>query len=84
MAKAFLIARIALSLALAAATARVAAADHTPAERLRVRTLTFPYDAGAVFVMPHEKVPIAVTASKARLFSLEAKQGALVATAPNR
>jgi hypothetical protein len=81
MAKAFVIALVA---GVVAATAWAAADDHATTEHLRVRTLTFPYDAGAVFVMPHEKVPIAVTASKARLFSLEAKQGALVATAPNR
>jgi len=73
-----------LGAAVAAAAAAAAPDDHATTEHLRVRTLTFPYDAGAVFVMPHEKVPIAVTASNSRLFSLEAKQGALTATAPNR
>jgi hypothetical protein len=81
MAKAFV---IFCMLGVAAAAAWAAADDSATTEHLRVRTLTFPYDTGAVFVMPHEKVPIAVTASKARLFSLEAKQGALTATAPNR
>ena len=84
MAKAFVMSVALVTLGVAAAGVWAAAAGNPSADHLRVRTLTFPYDAGAVFVMPHEKVPIAVTASKARLFSLEAKQGALTATAPNR
>src|SRR5215210_6688645 len=80
MAKAFIVACM-LGFAWAAGWA---APEHATTEHLRVRTLTLPYDSGAVFVMPHEKVPIAVAASKARLFRVEAKQGALVATAPNR
>lgn len=68
----------------AAATAWSAADDLAPGDHLRIRTLTYPYDTGAVFVMPHEKIPIAVTAPAARLFSLAAPNGALLATGPNR
>ena len=61
-----------------------AGVDVLPSEMLRVRSLAFPYTTGAVFVMPHEKIPLAVTASSARLFSLDAPQGALTATGPNK
>ena len=69
-----------------AAVLMAAAADEDlrPGEQLKIRTLILPYDAGAVFVMPHEKIPIAVTAPAARLFSVEAPKGALVAQGPNR
>src|SRR5262245_11104789 len=58
--------------------------DLAPGDRLRIRALTYPYDTGAVFVMPHEKVPIAVTAPAARLFALDAPKGKLIAAGPNR
>jgi uncharacterized protein YcbK (DUF882 family) len=58
--------------------------DLAPSEMLRVRTLAFPYATGAVFVMPHEKVQLAMVAPAARLFSVEAPQGALTATAANK
>ncbi len=60
-----------------------AAADLMPSEMFRVRSLTFPYTTGAVFVMPHEKISLAMTGSGNRLFSLEAPQGALTSTGPN-
>ena len=82
MAKAIL---IALSLCVAAVAATMAAEDDLrPGEHLRFRTLTVPYDEGAVFVMPHEKIPIAVTAPASRLFSVDTPKGALTATGPNR
>ena len=62
----------------------VAAADGPPSEMLRVRALAFPYATGAVFVMPHEKIALAVTAPPVRLFSIDAPQGALAATGPNK
>lgn len=82
MAKA--IATIAMLVAAVAATAWAVPDDLAPGEHLRIRTLTFPYDAGAVFVTPHEKIPIAVTAPATRLFRVDAPQGALTATGPNR
>jgi uncharacterized protein YcbK (DUF882 family) len=61
-----------------------AAPDLLPSEMFRVRSLAFHYADGAVFVMPHEKVPLVMTAFGSRLFSLEAPQGALTSTGPNK
>lgn len=61
-----------------------AADDLLPGERFRVRTLTFPYTEGAVFAMPREKLALSITAPPTRLFRLEAPQGALTSTGPNR
>jgi hypothetical protein len=58
--------------------------DGGPSEMLRVRTLTFPYTTGAVFAMPHEKIQLAMVPSAVRLFAVEAPQGALAATGPNK
>jgi hypothetical protein len=69
---------------IAAFGALAAGADVVPSEMLRVRALTFPYSAGAVFVMPHEKVPLAMSPSSPRLFSIDAPQGALTTTGPNK
>ncbi|RPI48107.1 MAG: hypothetical protein EHM55_26120, partial [Acidobacteria bacterium] len=52
--------------------------------RLRVRSLTYPYDEGALFAMPGEKVPLAVTAPAAGFYRIDAPQGALTATGPNQ
>ena len=61
------------------------AADETPAgDQLRVRMLTYPYDEGAVFAMPREKIPLAVSAPATRLYSVDAPQGGLTANGPNR
>ena len=66
-----------------AATAR--GADDVPAgDRFRIRTLTYPYGEGAIFAMPGEKIPLAVTAPATRLYRIDAPQGALTATGPNR
>ena len=74
---------VALAFALAAATA-ARADDPPPGERFRARTLTYPYSEGAVFAMPREKIPLAFTAPATRLHSIEAPNGALLATGPNR
>jgi uncharacterized protein YcbK (DUF882 family) len=58
--------------------------DLAPGDRLRIRALSYSYDTGSVFVMPHEKIPVAVTAPASRLFTLVAPRGKLVATGPNR
>lgn len=50
----------------------------------RVRSLALPYATGALFAMPHEKILLAMTAPASRLFSLEAPNGALTSTGPNR
>ena len=57
--------------------------DLAPADMLRAHNLTYPYTTGAIFVMPHEKVQLSVTAPPSRLFSLDTPQGALTATGPN-
>ncbi len=58
--------------------------DGVPGERFRARSLTYPYDEGAIFAMPGEKIPLSVTASAKRLHSIDAPQGALTATGPNK
>lgn len=58
--------------------------DLRPTERFRARTLTYPYDEGAVFAMPGEKIPFAVNAPATRLHRIDAPQGALTATGPNK
>jgi uncharacterized protein YcbK (DUF882 family) len=58
--------------------------DGVPGERFRARSLTYAYDEGAIFAMPSEKVPLSVTASAKRLHSIDAPQGALTATGPNK
>jgi hypothetical protein len=55
-----------------------------PDERLRARTLTYDYDEGAVFAMPFEKIPLQLSAPATRLHRIDAPQGALTATGPNR
>ena len=61
-----------------------AADDLLQGEQLRVRMLTVPYDTGAIFVMPHERIPLAVTAPASRLFRVDTPYGALTAVGPNR
>jgi hypothetical protein len=68
---------------LAAATA-LGAAEGPPSDRFRARSLTYPYTEGAIFAMPREKVALAVTAPSTRLFRIDAPQGALIATGPNK
>ncbi len=53
-------------------------------DRFRVRSLTYQYDEGAIFAMPGEKIPLAVTAPATRLYRIDAPHGGLTATAPNR
>src|SRR6187399_1732798 len=65
-------------------TMLTAAFDLPVSERLLVRSLAFPYTTGAVFAMPHESIGLAVTAAASRLFSLEAPQGGLTSTGPNK
>jgi hypothetical protein len=58
--------------------------DLVPGERFRVRTLTYPYEEGAFVAMPGEKIPMSVSASAKRVHTVEARQGALRATGPNK
>lgn len=58
--------------------------DLLPRERFRTRSLTYGYDEGAIFAMPGEKIPLSVSASAKRLHSIDAPQGALTATGPNK
>src|SRR5687768_6148480 len=66
-----------------AATA-LSAAEAPRSDRFRARSLTYPYAEGAIFAMPREKIVLAVTAPSTRLFSIDAPQGALIATGPNK
>jgi hypothetical protein len=73
------------ALILAALAAVALRAEDTPAgDRFRAHGLTYPYEEGAIFVMPREKVPLAVTAPATRLYRIDAPLGALTATGPNR
>lgn len=58
--------------------------DLLPRERFQARTLSYPYDEGAFFAMPGEKIPLAVSAPKTQLHSIDAPQGGLLATGPNK
>ena len=58
--------------------------DLLPRERFRARTLTYPYDEGAVFAMPGEKIPFSVNAPATRLHRIDAPQGGLTSTGPNK
>jgi hypothetical protein len=58
--------------------------DLLPGERFRARSLTYAYDEGAIFAMPGEKIALSLNTSARRLHSIDAPQGALIATGPNR
>jgi hypothetical protein len=58
--------------------------DLLPGERFRARSLIYPYDQGAIFAMPGEKIALSLSASAKRLHSIDAPQGALIATGPNK
>jgi hypothetical protein len=77
-------AEIALLCCVALWPAALVGDDEVPSERFRVRSLTYDYDEGAIFAMPGEKIPLAVTAPARRLHSIEAPQGGLTATGPNK
>lgn len=77
-------AKLALLCCIAAWPAALIGDDLVPGERFRVRTLTYPYDEGAFVAMPGEKIPLSVSASAKRLHRVDAPQGALRATGPNR
>jgi hypothetical protein len=61
-----------------------AAGELPSPEMFRVRSLALPYTTGAVFVMPHERIPLAITSATTRLISFEAPQGALTSNGPNQ
>jgi hypothetical protein len=77
-------AELALLCGVAAWPAALAGDDVVPGERFRARSLTYAYDEGAIVAMPREKIPLSVTASAKRLHRIDAPQGALTATGPNR
>ena len=58
--------------------------DLLPGERFRARSLTYTYDEGAIFAMPGEKIALSLSAPARRLHSIDAPQGALIATGPNK
>jgi hypothetical protein len=58
--------------------------DLLPRERFRARTLTYPYDEGAIFATAGEKIALSVNAPATRLHSIDAPHGGLVATGPNK
>lgn len=75
-------ARFALLCALAATP--IGADDLPPGVRFRASSLAYPYAEGAIFAMPREKIPLAITAPATRLHSIDVSQGALTATGPNK
>src|SRR5262245_21029829 len=77
-------AEIALGCSVAVWPALLQGDDLPSADRFSARALTYAYEEGAIFAMPGEKIPLAVTAPKTRLYRVDAPQGALVATGPNR
>jgi hypothetical protein len=58
--------------------------DLLPRERFRARTLPYSYDEGAIFAMPGERIPLSVSAPATRLHTIDAPQGGLSATGPNK
>lgn len=78
------VAEVALLCCVAAWPAALLGDNLVSGERFRVRTLTYPYDEGAIFAMPGEKIPLSVTAPARRLHTVEAPHGGLTATGPNR
>ena len=66
------------------ARAPVFAAEDVPVDRLRIRDIAYPYDEGAAFALPLEKLPISVAAPAARPYRIEAPQGTLMSTGANR
>jgi len=77
-------AEIALACCVAASPIAVSGEDRIETDRFRARSLTYPYDEGAIWAMPGEKIPLAVTAPATRLYRIDAPQGGLVATGPNK
>ena len=61
----------------------VAAADPSQ-DKLRIRDLTYPYEEGAFFALPREKVPMALVAPETRRYRIDAPQGSLTPTGTNR
>jgi hypothetical protein len=58
--------------------------DRRVVEQFRVRSLSYPYGKGTIVAMPGEKIPLSVDAPATRLHRVDAPQGALVATGPNK
>ena len=58
--------------------------DRRASEQFRARSLSYPYGKGAIFAMPGETIPLSVNAPATRLHRIDAPQGALVATGPNK
>jgi hypothetical protein len=75
---------IALLCSIAVGPAALAGDETPPGDRFRARSLTYEYDEGAIFAMPGEKIPLSVTAAARRLHSIDAPQGGLVSTGPNK
>jgi hypothetical protein len=77
-------AEIALVCCVAAGPIAVAGEDRIATDLFRARSLIYPYHEGALWAMPGEKIPLAVTAPATRLHRIDAPQGGLVATGPNK
>lgn len=77
-------AEIALLCCVAAWPIALSGEDRIATDRFRARSLTYPYDEGAVFAMPGETILLSVSAPATRLHRIDAPQGALTATGPNK
>jgi hypothetical protein len=78
------VAEVTLLCCVAASPRALEGDDLLPEERFRARSLTYTYDEGAIFAMPGEKIALSLSASARRLHSIDAPQGALIATGPNK
>ena len=77
-------AEIALLCCVAAWPTALSGEDRNATDRFRARSLTYPYEEGAVFAMPGEKILLSVIAPATRLHRIDAPHGALTATGPNK
>src|SRR5678816_3155747 len=77
-------AELALVCCVAACPIAILGDDRIATDRFRARSLTYPYDEGAIWAMPGEKIPLAVTAPATRLHRIDAPHGGLIATGPNK
>lgn len=65
---------VAIGLLLAAVASPAAQHGPNPGHNamFRARTLIYPYESGAIFALPHERIPLGVVTPSTQLFALEA------------
>jgi hypothetical protein len=58
-------------------------ADRLTESLFRARSLSYPYDEGAIFAMPGERIPLSIGAPATRPHDMEAPHGGLATSGPN-